>query len=99
MVRRSAHTLTITSLTSSSIRSYILPLARPFGSNSLSPATSASILAKLECEDAYKDATGKYYNVQGELRSSEDIYIVEKAKDLWDTSLALAELKPEETRL
>lgn len=50
---------------------------------------SGKRLANLAFADKYKDARGKYFEGEKEIKSSVDSYNLVFQKDLWETSLKL----------
>ena len=71
---------------------YLLPVLTLFISNSHTPAASGSSLARLVAEESLS-IHNKYFEGRKIIRSSEESYDEEKAKDLWETSCELVGLK------
>jgi len=71
---------------------YLLPVLTLFMTNSHTPAASGSSLARLVAEETL-NIHNKYFEGRKIIRSSEESYDEEKAKDLWETSCELVGLK------
>jgi hypothetical protein len=56
-------------------------------------------MARLVTDPALAGTSGRYFAIERETRSSEESYDRAKAADLWETSIALAALGPEESPL
>ncbi len=63
------------------------------------PAESGQHVARLITDSALTNVDAKYYDGLKETRSSTDSYDLEKAQDLWQTSIQLTQLQPNETPL
>ncbi|MEM7803053.1 MAG: SDR family NAD(P)-dependent oxidoreductase [Chloroflexota bacterium] len=63
------------------------------------PETSGEHLARLVNDPALSSRSALYFDGLNEARSSADSYDRDKAADLWNTSSALCQLDPSETRL
>jgi hypothetical protein len=59
------------------------------GINRHTPKQSGAALARLVLDPQLTDTTGKYFNLEREVRSSVESYDPCKAADLWETSIAL----------
>jgi NAD(P)-dependent dehydrogenase (short-subunit alcohol dehydrogenase family) len=74
---------------------YILPI---FSKGAVStPEISGRILAELLVDDKYQDVTGKYFDRDKIIPSSEESYDKLKWLDLWNSSLAMAGIDPQST--
>ncbi len=60
---------------------------------------SGKALARLVLDPDVERVSGKYFSGMNEIPSSKEAYDLEKALDLWKTSIALAKLTGEETPL
>lgn len=83
---------------------YILPALRFFGVkfNGMklwSVDESGKALARLVTDSRLATVTGKYFDGESEIPSSEESYDRQKAVDLWEKSAELVKLAPEETIL
>jgi len=67
----------------------LLPLLIPFIHNVNTPSRSAQALARLILNPHLQNVTGKYFEGPKEIPSSKESYDLNKAKDLWDTSMEL----------
>lgn len=61
--------------------------------------TSGGFMASLVVNPALEQTTGKYYHIQHEMPSSQESYDRAKARELWESSVELVKLAPEETPL
>jgi len=73
---------------------HILPhaiplLRRVFSPNVHTPAESGAALARLVTDPQFATTTGKYFEEDREVRSSEESYDEDRAAELWNASLAL----------
>jgi NAD(P)-dependent dehydrogenase (short-subunit alcohol dehydrogenase family) len=68
---------------------FILPALRVLPSVR-SARTSGEDLAALVSDPSYAGVSGRYFDGRKQIRSSEDSYDTEKARDLWETSERLA---------
>jgi hypothetical protein len=59
------------------------------GINRHTPTQSGAALARLVLDPQLADTTGKYFNLEREVRSSVESYDTRNAADLWETSIAL----------
>jgi NAD(P)-dependent dehydrogenase (short-subunit alcohol dehydrogenase family) len=62
-----------------------------------SAVKSGKLLASLMTEEKYRDITGKYFDRENEIRSSDLSYNKENAKNLWHRSIELVHLERDET--
>jgi NAD(P)-dependent dehydrogenase (short-subunit alcohol dehydrogenase family) len=81
---------------------HILPVIRPIA-RAFMPMNSArdsgQALARLVLDPALEKVSGKYYSGLKEKPSSKESYDTQKARELWDTSVSLVKLTPDETPL
>jgi len=63
------------------------------------PEESGRHVARLITDTTLTNSDAKYFDGLKETKSSTDSYDRDKAKDLWDTSVELSQLKPNETLL
>jgi len=75
----------------------ILPILCRFVPNVNTMSESGKALARLVTDPELADMTGKYFSGWQKIDSSTESYDEEKAKQLWNASLKLTQLKPEET--
>ncbi|AJY74818.1 SDR family NAD(P)-dependent oxidoreductase [Paenibacillus beijingensis] len=75
---------------------YILPIAAVFNRNMRTTKQSGNALAKLFLDPSLSEVSGKYFDGTKPIRSSADSYNVNKAQDLWEGSIRLTSLKPDE---
>ena len=68
-------------------------LGVPFGT----AETSGRALSRMVMDPALEGASGKYFEIGREARSSEESYDRKLAEELWDASVELVRLRPEET--
>lgn len=71
------------------ISDYVFKALILFVPNVNTAEKSGKRLANLAFADKYKDAKGKYFEGEKEIKSSKDTYNLAFQKDLWDTSLKL----------
>ncbi len=71
------------------VSDYILKALILFHPNTNTAKKSGTRLANLAFSDQYKDAKGKYFEGEKEIKSSEDSYNLNYQKELWDASLKL----------
>ncbi|MVM37858.1 SDR family NAD(P)-dependent oxidoreductase [Spirosoma sp. HMF3257] len=81
------------------ISNYIFKLLILLHPNVHTARQSGKSLANLAYGDTYKVYTGKYFEGKKEILSSEDSYRQDLQKDLWETSLKLIGIKPEQTSI
>ncbi|QMW06208.1 SDR family NAD(P)-dependent oxidoreductase [Spirosoma foliorum] len=81
------------------ISNYIFKLLILLHPNVHTARQSGKNLANLAYGDAYKAYTGKYFEGKKEIPSSEDSYRQDLQKELWETSLKLTGIKPEQTSI
>jgi NAD(P)-dependent dehydrogenase (short-subunit alcohol dehydrogenase family) len=77
----------------------VLPLMRSFIPGAYTARESGDALAQLVTDPVYAAMTGKYFNLLEENRSSAESYDRKKATELWQTSLSLTGLQPDESPL
>lgn len=77
----------------------LVPVLRRLGVPFSTPEASGRALARLVTDPSLEGVSGRYFEVGGEARSSEESYDREKARELWETSAALVGLGPGETPL
>jgi light-dependent protochlorophyllide reductase len=77
----------------------ILPLMRFFIPGAHSAAESGAALARLVTDPLYGTVSGRYFDLLKEKRSSPESYDRQKAAELWQTSLSLADLRSGESPL
>jgi hypothetical protein len=77
----------------------LLPLFGLFGVNVNSVESSGKNLARLVLDPKLEGVSGRYFEGQKEMRSSELSYDRENAAELWETSAALVGLNSEESVL
>lgn len=75
----------------------ILPIFSKFIPNVNTMQQSGKALARLVEDSELTDVTGKYFSGLKMIDSSNESYDTEKARQLWDASIRLTQLKPEET--
>ena len=78
---------------------YVFPALRLVVPNVNSTGASGKVLAQLISEPRFEGVTGKYFVSHEAQRSSDESYDREKAAELWEASVRLVGLKPEETIL
>jgi NAD(P)-dependent dehydrogenase (short-subunit alcohol dehydrogenase family) len=81
---------------------YILPVIRPILRSFMpinSVGESGQALARLVLDPSLERISGKYYSGLKEEPSSKESYDTKKAFELWETSVSLVKLTPEETPL
>ncbi len=81
---------------------YLLPVIRPIAQFFMpmhSVSESGRALARLVLDPSLERITGKYYSGLKEEPSSKESYDAQKAFELWETSVSLVKLAPEETLL
>jgi NAD(P)-dependent dehydrogenase (short-subunit alcohol dehydrogenase family) len=72
---------------------YVLPL---FTKGAISnPEKSGGILAELLVSSKYENVTGKYFDREKIVASSDESHDLKKSLDLWDTSIDLLGIEPE----
>lgn len=74
---------------------HVMPVLRRFMPNVNSTEDSGAALARLVTDPALATVTGRYFEGRREIRSSEESYRLEPARELWESSLALVGLAPE----
>ena len=79
------------------ISDYVFKILIPFMKNVNTAKNSGKRLANLAFGADFKNASGKYFEGEKEIRSSEESYNPEKQKTLWQGSLALLPELPAET--
>jgi len=77
----------------------LLPLASLLGVHANSVPHAGAALARLALDPALERSTCKYFAAERETRSSEESYDAGKAKELFDTSADLVQLRADETLL
>ena len=77
----------------------LLPLFGLLGVNANSVESSGKALARLVLDPKLEDISGRYFEGEKEIRSSELSYDRANAAELWETSSELVSLRPEETPL
>ena len=77
----------------------LVPLLGVFGVNVNSTESSGKNLARLVLDPKLEGVSGRYFEGEKEIRSSEMSYDRTNAADLWETSTELVRLRPEETPL
>ena len=77
----------------------LVPVLRRLGVPFSTPEASGRALARLVTDPSLEGISGRYFEVGGEARSSEESYDREKAAELWETSAELVGLGPEESPL
>lgn len=75
----------------------ILPILCKFVPNVNTMEQAGKALARLVSDPTLANITGKYFSCFKMINSSKESYDQEKAKQLWDASLQLTQLKSEET--
>ncbi len=75
----------------------LLPVFRRLGVATSTPEVSGRALARLVTDPALEGVSGRYFEINEEARSSEESYDERKAAELWETSVRLVGLRPEET--
>ena len=75
----------------------ILPVFSKFIPNINTMQQSGDALARLVQDPELTNVTGKYFSGFKAIDSSTESYDTEKAKQLWDASIKLTQLQPEET--
>ncbi len=75
------------------------PLLKLMSGNVYSADQSGRALAQLVLDPELQGRSGRYFEVGGEARSSVESYDLSKAADLWERSVELVGLRPEETLL
>lgn len=75
----------------------ILPIFSKFIPNVNTMQQSGEALARLVEDPELTNVTGKYFSGFNTIDSSCESYDAEKARQLWDASIKLTQLKPEET--
>jgi len=78
---------------------WVVPLARFFMHNVNTTEASGRALTRLATDPALSEVNGKYFEGMKDIPSSKDSYNEEFARDLWATSIELANLKQEDTTL
>jgi NAD(P)-dependent dehydrogenase (short-subunit alcohol dehydrogenase family) len=78
---------------------HVMPRATRFIPAARTAAQSGADLAHLATEPALAGVTGKYFSGREMVASSADSYDLEKAADLWQTSVELSHLQPQESPL
>jgi light-dependent protochlorophyllide reductase len=74
---------------------YVLPALTVLPINVNTRRQSGRALAALVADPAFADVTGRYFQGSREIRSSEESYEEEKARELWRTSAELLGLDPD----
>ncbi|MCW3127318.1 MAG: hypothetical protein JWO03_2976 [Bacteroidetes bacterium] len=77
----------------------VMPVLAWFKHNVNTPQNSGRRLANLAYSEQYKKCKGKYFEGEKEIRSSTDSYNTAFQKDLWQSSIELIGIKPEETSI
>lgn len=75
----------------------LVPVLRRLGVPFGTAESSGRALARMVTDPALEGASGKYFEIGREARSSEESYDREKARELWDASAELVGLDPDET--
>ncbi len=75
----------------------LVPVLRGLGIRFSTAEASGRALARMVTDPALERASGKYFEIGIEARSSEESYDREMAKELWEASARLVRLVPEET--
>lgn len=81
---------------------YILPVIRPISKSFMSMNSvhdSGQALARLVLDPSLERVSGKYYSGLKEESSSKESYDTKKAFELWESSVNMVKLAPEETLL
>ena len=78
---------------------FVLPALRPFVPNVNSVARSGRSLANMLTEPRFERISGKYFQGTRDVPSSKDSYDPAMAMDLWESSVAMVKLMPDETIL
>lgn len=81
---------------------YVLPVIRPIARSFVSMNSvneSGQALARLVLDASLERVSGKYYSGMTEKPSSQESYDVQKARELWDTSVSLVKLTQAENLL
>jgi hypothetical protein len=81
------------------IWNFILPVMRFFIPNVNTPQQFEQALARLLLEPKLEGVTGMYFEGLRPIHSSRDSYDLEKAGELWCTSIRLSKLTPAESLL
>ena len=79
------------------ISDYVFKMLILFHPNVHTAKQSGSNLANLACADAFKTYTGQYFEGAKAIPSSDDSYRPDFQQDLWNTSIRLTGIKPEQT--
>lgn len=77
----------------------LVPLFRSLIPEMNDPKTAGEQLARLVLDPGLARTTGKYFEKMNERPSSKESYDLQKAAELWDDSVNLVKLKPNETIL
>jgi light-dependent protochlorophyllide reductase len=78
---------------------FVLPVLRPFVPNVNSAARSGCSLASMVTEPRFEHISGKYFQGARDVPSSKDSYDPAMAAELWESSVAMVKLTPDETIL
>ena len=78
---------------------WVLPLISRFIPGAHSAAESGADLAYLATDPALSSVTGRYFKEREMVDSSAASYDLDKAADLWQTSVQLSHLQPNESPL
>ena len=81
------------------ISDYVFKALILFHPNVHTAKQSGSNLAHLAYADAFKPYRGKYFEGAKAIPSSEDSYRPDFRQNLWDTSIGLTGIKPEQTSI
>jgi NAD(P)-dependent dehydrogenase (short-subunit alcohol dehydrogenase family) len=77
---------------------YLFPALRLLPGVS-SPAASGAELARLAVDPAFDGLTGRYFQIDREVRSSPESYDLGRARELWEASAGMVGLGPDERLL
>jgi light-dependent protochlorophyllide reductase len=75
---------------------WVLPALRLFAPNVHSARESGEALARLVLDPALEGLSGRYFEGRREIRSSDASYDLAAARDLWEVSVELSGLQPDE---
>ena len=75
----------------------LVPVLRRLGIPFGTAETSGRALARMVTDPDLEGVSAKYFEIGREARSSEESYDRKKARELWEASVKLVQLKPEET--
>ena len=72
---------------------------RVFGLRVYDVATSGAAMARLVLDPRLSGTSGRYFHVGSEAQSSRESHDPEKARELWEASVSMVQLRPAETPL